>query len=93
MVDLNIPVPAPEEVTNGGETESKKRKLEKQDDLEGSKVYVLPGGIVKTNPTITELLRVVKPHLRQLVQDTNLLKMWIRFANKKKISGMIDLSF
>merc|ERR1719318_1787621 len=33
------------------------------DDLKGSKVFVLPGGIVKTNPTITELLRVVKPHL------------------------------
>jgi proteasome activator subunit 3 (PA28 gamma) len=81
VVDLNIPVPPSEEVKNGGETDSKKRKLEKEDDLEGSKVYVLPGGVVKTNPNITELLRVVKPHLRQLVQDTNLLKMWIRLAN------------
>jgi len=86
--DLNIPVPAAEEFKNG-EKDSKKRKLEDdcESDLEGSKVYVLPNGVVKTNPTITKLLKVVKPHLRQLVQDTNLLKMWISFMIPKIEDG------
>ena len=80
--DLNIPIPPPESETNGDseESASKKRKLEEvSEDLEGSKVFVLPNGIVKKNAYITKLLQVVKPHLRQLVHDTNLLKMWIRF--------------
>ena len=64
---------------NGAKQWEKKRKLEEETDLEGSKVFVLPNGVVKTNQTISKLLKVVKPHLRQLVQDTNLLKMWIRF--------------
>ena len=76
--DLNIPVPVPGDQLNGSESDSKKRKLEEETDLEGSKVFVLPNGVVKTNQTISKLLKVVKPHLRQLVQDTNLLKMWIR---------------
>jgi len=86
--DLNIPVPVPaaEEVQNG-EPESKKRKMEEESELEGCKVYVLPGGVVKTNHTITKLLKIVKPHLRQLVQDTNLLKMWISFMIPKIEDG------
>ena len=81
VVDLDIPVPASEDKKNGDLGETKKRKLDDEVDMEGSKVFVLPNGIVKTNPTITRLLKLVKPHLRQLVQDTNLLKMWIRWSN------------
>jgi len=82
--ELNIPVPAAETLINGGE--AKKRKLE-ETDLEGSKVFVLPTGVVHTNTKITKLLKVVKPHLRQLVQDTNLLKMWISFMIPKIEDG------
>jgi len=84
VVSLDIPVPAAEDQQNG---ETKKRKLNEEIDMEGSKVFVLPNGVVKTNPTITRLLKVVKPHLRQLVQDTNLLKMWINFMIPKIEDG------
>jgi len=88
--DLNIPIPPPESEANGDseESASKKRKLEEvSEDLEGSKVFVLPNGIVKKNAYITKLLQVVKPHLRQLVHDTNLLKMWISFMIPKIEDG------
>jgi len=87
VVDLDIPVPASEDKKNGDLGETKKRKLDDEVDMEGSKVFVLPNGIVKTNPTITRLLKLVKPHLRQLVQDTNLLKMWISFMIPKIEDG------
>ncbi len=45
----------------------KKRKhdaLEKRDtEVSGSKVIIFPGGGIKTNQTITELLKVIKPYI------------------------------
>jgi len=47
--------------------------------LHGSKVLVLPNGVVTVNQKLTELIGVVKPLIRELVEDANLLKMWILF--------------
>ncbi|XP_017487859.1 PREDICTED: proteasome activator complex subunit 3-like [Rhagoletis zephyria] len=66
-------------------SQSKKRKylaISKDDDLKndaGSRVLVLPYGSVPCNKNIVALIDIVKPLIRQLVEDSNLLKMWILF--------------
>ncbi|KAH8040727.1 hypothetical protein HPB51_012042 [Rhipicephalus microplus] len=46
---------------------------------EGTKVLVLPTGSVGTNNHIVSIVDIVKPKIWQLVDDTNILKMWIQF--------------
>ncbi|XP_027200573.1 proteasome regulator gamma [Dermatophagoides pteronyssinus] len=46
---------------------------------DGSRVLILPYGSVRCNKHIVELIDIVKPLIRQLVEDTNLLKMWVLF--------------
>jgi proteasome activator subunit 3 (PA28 gamma) len=82
--DLNIPIPEPPFVNhenNPQDLPSKKRKYTAigWDDLSGTKVLVLPNGIAPCNKHVVELIEVVKPLIRQLVEDANLLKMWILF--------------
>jgi len=83
--DLNIPVPEPiipncHDPEQKNEKNLKKRKFEMlENDIPGTKVLVLPRGTVPSNKHIVELTDLAKPHIRQLVEDTNLLKMWIQF--------------
>ena len=57
----------------------KKRKLEHTglldgiDELElpGTKVFILPNGPVPCNKHITDLIQMVKPLIRKLVDDAN----------------------
>lgn len=46
---------------------------------DGSRVLILSYGSVRCNKHIVELIDIVKPLIRQLVEDTNLLKMWVLF--------------
>lgn len=48
----------------------------------GTKVLALPTGSVTCNKPICELIKIVKPFIRELVEDSNLLKMWISFMSK-----------
>jgi proteasome activator subunit 3 (PA28 gamma) len=48
---------------------------------------ILPGGSVKCNAPICEIIKVVKPVIRGLVEDSNLLKMWISFMIPKIEDG------
>lgn len=41
--------------------------------IQGSKVLVLPNGVVTVNKKLTELIGVVKPLIRELVEDANLV--------------------
>jgi len=78
--DLNIPVPDPQPmIHNHDDKVSKKRKLDHNNDVDGTKVYAFAAGTVPSNKFITELVDILKPHIRQLVEDTNLLKMWVQF--------------
>jgi len=83
--DVNIPIPEPPYFTmdNGtdGDVASKKRKYSMIDcdGISGTKVLVLPNGISPSNKHVVELIAIVKPLIRQLVEDANLLKMWILF--------------
>lgn len=53
----------------------------------GTKVLALPSGTVNCNEPICELIKVVKPVIRGLVEDSNLLKMWISFMIPKIEDG------
>nr|CAD7260825.1 unnamed protein product [Timema shepardi] len=89
---LNIPVPDPILLTNSVDHEdapaSKKHKFGNNfDAVAGTKVMALPSGLVPCNKQLSDLVLVVKPHIRQLIEDTNLLKMWISFMIPKIEDG------
>lgn len=49
------------------------------DSVVGTKVLVLPDGVVPSNHFIVELINEIKPLISELVEDTNLLKMWLMY--------------
>lgn len=89
--DLNIPVPDPILLTPvASDTEAAppaKRARVEVDGVTGTKVMALPSGSVKCNQQITDLIQVVKPIIRELVEDSNMLKMWISFLIPKIEDG------
>lgn len=62
--------------------ENTKTTIEPSTGPSGTKVMILPSGKVACNSAICELIAVVKPFIRELVEDSNLLKMWISFMSK-----------
>ncbi|XP_023934786.1 proteasome activator complex subunit 3 isoform X1 [Bicyclus anynana] len=88
--DLNIPVPQPAHSSN--EPNVKRPRLDSSEassntTIEGTKVYSLPNGTVPCNKPLSDLIHLVKPHIRELVEDSNLLKMWISFMIPKIEDG------
>ncbi|CAH1188480.1 unnamed protein product [Phyllotreta striolata] len=82
--ELNIPVPDP--IILNSHTDlpaAKKPKL----DQDGTKVMILPTGAVPVNRNLADLIENVKPHIRKLVEDSNLIKMWISFMIPKIEDG------
>jgi len=82
--ELNIPVPeAPLVNHETDEVPSKKRKFNilsnDVSDVQGTKVLLLPNGTVPSNKHIVDVVELVKPRIQQLVEDANVLKMWIQF--------------
>jgi len=55
--------------------------------VQGTKVLALSSGPVTCNTKITRLIDVVKPHIRELVEDSNVLKMWVTFLIPKIEDG------
>lgn len=62
--------------------ESSKMATEPYTGPSGTKVLALPSGTVTCNAPICDLITVVKPFIRELVEDSNLLKMWISFMSE-----------
>lgn len=91
--DLNIPVPDPIDLnsTEGEKADSEepaaKRARVDLSAVSGTKVMALPNGRVECNTPICDLIKVVKPVIRALVEDSNLLKMWISFMIPKIEDG------
>lgn len=98
--DLNIPVPdailQSQNHVNDFESkplkrarieESTKTITELQTGPCGTKVMTLLSGPVSCNSPICDLITVVKPFIRELVEDSNLLKMWISFMIPKIEDG------
>ncbi|KAI1283823.1 Proteasome activator complex subunit 3 [Halotydeus destructor] len=81
--DVNIPVPDAAIYNNhSGDQGTKKRKFSEvafDTEIVGTKVLVLPNGTAPANKLLSELIQMVKPKMKQLIEDANLLKMWILF--------------
>lgn len=87
--DLNIPVPDPIVVNHVDDAEEPPSAKRPRNDfcVPGTKVMVLPTGTVPCNDPLCEMIKVVKPIIRKLVEDSNLLKMWISFLIPKIEDG------
>ncbi|XP_036318655.1 proteasome activator complex subunit 3 [Rhagoletis pomonella] len=93
--DLNIPTPDPVLVNNhaeaaedGGDADQPAAKRPRVDHfVPGTKVMCLPTGKVPCNEPLCEIIKIVKPIIRKLVEDSNLLKMWISFLIPKIEDG------
>ncbi|XP_013164400.1 PREDICTED: proteasome activator complex subunit 3 isoform X2 [Papilio xuthus] len=88
--DLNIPVPQPISTLN--EPNAKRPRVDSTDTssnstIDGTRVFALPNGTVPCNKPLSDLIHLVKPHIRELVEDSNLLKMWISFMIPKIEDG------
>ncbi|KAL5291995.1 PSME3.2 family protein [Megaselia abdita] len=85
--DLNIPVPdfipIKEEDIDDGPIAKRSKTLE----ISGTKVMALSSGTVSCNEALCEMIKIVKPIIRELVEDSNLLKMWISFMIPKIEDG------
>lgn len=93
--DLNIPVPdaiTENHVNDFEAIPAKRARIEENTKSptqsltgpSGTKVLALPSGKVLCNIPICDLITVVKPFIRELVEDSNLLKMWISFMSKSR---------
>lgn len=85
--DLNINIPEPVLTNNDDDQPPAKRSRVEASDVIGTKVMILPTGSVKCNAPICDIIKVVKPVIRSLVEDSNLLKMWISFMIPKIEDG------
>ncbi|KAJ8981621.1 hypothetical protein NQ317_000849 [Molorchus minor] len=87
--DLNIPIPEPIIINSHTDLPpSKKTKYDNSiSSQDGTKVLILPTGSVPTNKNLVDLIENVKPHIRKLVEDSNLMKMWISFMIPKIEDG------
>lgn len=85
-LNINIPEPVPVSSNDNDQPPSKRARVEAADVI-GTKVMILPSGSVKCNAPICDIIKVVKPIIRGLVEDSNLLKMWISFMIPKIEDG------
>uniref|UniRef100_A0A3P9JTZ4 Proteasome activator complex subunit 3 n=1 Tax=Oryzias latipes TaxID=8090 RepID=A0A3P9JTZ4_ORYLA len=83
--EINLTVPDPILIPNlhdGLEAQNaKKRKLEDgsgEDKMTGTKVFVMPGGMMKSNGNLVDLIEKVKPEIRTLIEKCNTVKMWVQ---------------
>ncbi|XP_026993539.1 proteasome activator complex subunit 3 [Tachysurus fulvidraco] len=83
--ELNLAVPDPillTDIHDGLEGQNaKKRKLEDgtgDDKVGGTKVYIMPGGMMKSNGKLVDLIERVKPEIRTLIEKCNTVKMWVQ---------------
>lgn len=84
--ELNIPVPEPIHLDNGtDEPLLKKRKLEH--GIQGTEVIALPNGPCPINKKLKDISEQLKPYIRDLIDHSNTIKMWISFLIPKIEDG------
>uniref|UniRef100_A0AAY4DHE4 Proteasome activator complex subunit 3 n=1 Tax=Denticeps clupeoides TaxID=299321 RepID=A0AAY4DHE4_9TELE len=49
-----------------------------EDMCQGTKVFVMPGGMLKSNGQLVDLIERVKPEIRTLIEKCNTVKMWVQ---------------
>ncbi|KAM7347593.1 proteasome regulator gamma isoform 1-T1 [Cochliomyia hominivorax] len=76
-------------IRDGGDADEPSAKRQRMDNslISGTKVMYLPSGSVPCNSPLCEMIKIVKPIIRKLVEDSNLLKMWISFMIPKIEDG------
>lgn len=79
MQELNIPVPpavlvnSSNNCSDGAPPAKRSRVDDDGSDVPGTRVYSLPNGSVHCNKPLCDLIHIVKPRIRQLVEDSNLV--------------------
>lgn len=46
--------------------------------LPGTKVFVMPNGMLKSNQQLVDIIEKVKPEIRLLIEKCNTVKMWVQ---------------
>lgn len=75
--ELNIPVPDPIVLNSHDDDDTpstKRRKLDNCVAIDGTKVMALPTGSVPCNKHLLDVVQIVKPHIRRLIEDSNLVR-------------------
>lgn len=74
---LNVPIPDPILLNHSEDgPATKKLKLDNNgEETTGTKVMVLPNGPVPCNTKLCDLIHIVKPYIRQLLEDSNLVSI------------------
>ena len=77
---MNVPVPDPI-LINHSEDGPLSKKLKLENNVEaapsGTKVMILPNGPIPCNKPLCDLILVVKPYIRQLLEDSNLVSTFV----------------
>lgn len=73
--DLNVPIPDPIVVNSNSDLPAAKKAKYDNSPADGTKVMILANGPVPCNKSLCELIHLVKPHIRQLVEDSNLVSV------------------
>ncbi|XP_063071594.1 proteasome activator complex subunit 3 [Engraulis encrasicolus] len=83
--EINLIVPDPISFTNSHDgvdvANAKKRKLEDgigDDNIPGPKSLAVPGGMLKCNGRLVDLIERVKPEIHTLIEKCNTVKMWVQ---------------
>jgi len=66
---------------------TKKRKTESEEEEAGTKVLLLSSGPVPCNSKLTDLIGIVKPHIKELVADANLVSNQRLLGFRKTLFG------
>ncbi|XP_015683581.1 proteasome activator complex subunit 3 isoform X1 [Protobothrops mucrosquamatus] len=82
--DMNLPILDPILLTNSHDgldgPNMKKQKLEDCEESfqAGTKVFVMPNGMLKSNQQLVDIIEKVKPEIRLLIEKCNTVKMWVQ---------------
>lgn len=82
--NLNVPIPEPIALNHSEDSPpTKKMKRENNTDEQeqsGTKVMALPNGPVPCNQRLCDLIKIVKPYIRQLLEDSNVVRFFFIFS-------------
>lgn len=81
--DINIPIPDP--IIFNDVPPAKKTKFDNSISKDGTRVLIFPSGAVAANKFLTDLIDIIKPHIRKLVEDAIVVSD--NELNNNKISG------
>lgn len=89
--ELNIPVPDPIVLNSHAENDAPSAKRLKLDNsvADGTKVMALPSGSVPCNKHLMEVVQIVKPHIRRLIEDSNLVRGFLICAKKNPVCNAV----